>query len=98
MAHYKVVNYWSGGFQGEVQVMNHGTAPMKGWKVSWTPGSGTNINSLWNGTHTTSGGNVTVTNTSSNGSIAVNGSTTFGFTANSTGNNLPSGTISCTAS
>ncbi len=98
MAHYKVVNAWSGGFQGEVQVMNHGTAATKGWKVNWTPGSGTSITSLWNGSQTTSGGAVTVSNTAHNGSIPVNGSTTFGFTANSTGNDLPSGTISCTAS
>ncbi|WP_329175686.1 lytic polysaccharide monooxygenase [Streptomyces sp. NBC_01477] len=98
MAMYSVTNAWSGGFQGEVEVMNHGTSPTSHWKVNWTPGTGTQISSLWNGTLTTSGGAVSVTNAAYNGTIAPDGNTTFGFTANSTGNNLPIGSTTCTFS
>jgi chitin-binding protein len=98
MAMYSVTNAWSGGFQGSVEVMNHGTSPTSHWKVTWTPGTGTQISSLWNGTLSTSGGVASVTNADYNGTIAPDGSTTFGFTANSTGNNLPIGSITCTFS
>ncbi|MFE5207615.1 lytic polysaccharide monooxygenase [Streptomyces sp. NPDC056600] len=97
MASYKVVSSWGGGFQGEVQVMNHGTTALKGWRVNWTNASGTSVASLWNGNLTTSGSAVTVTNAAHNGAVAANGTTTFGFTANSSGSNLPTGSVSCTA-
>ncbi|GLX53189.1 chitin-binding protein [Streptomyces hygroscopicus subsp. hygroscopicus] len=98
MATYAVASSWSGGFQGTVTVMNHGTAPISGWHVGWTPGSGTTISSVWNGVLSTgSGGSVTVANADYNGTIPADGSTTFGSTAtSSSGDNLPSGTLSCT--
>ncbi|AXI81661.1 chitin-binding protein [Peterkaempfera bronchialis] len=96
MATYSITSSWSGGFQGQIEVMNHGTSPTSKWSVSWTPGTGTQVTSLWNGNLASgSGGAVTVTNLAYNGTIAPNGSTTFGFLANSTGNNLPVGSISC---
>ncbi|MEW2622103.1 lytic polysaccharide monooxygenase [Streptomyces sp. NPDC048106] len=98
MATYKVDSSWSGGFQATVTVMNHGTSPISGWHVGWTPGSGTTISSVWSGVLSTgTGGAVTVRNADYNGTIAADGTTTFGFTAtSSSGNNLPSGSISCT--
>lgn len=99
MALYEVSNAWSGGFQGQVTVMNHGTTPSSQWKVTWTPGTGTQITNLWNGIQSSNGGTVSVSNAAYNGTIPPDGaSTTFGFTANSTGNNLPIGSISCTLS
>lgn len=99
MAMYSVTSSWSGGFQGSVEVMNHGTTPSGHWTVTWKPGDGTQISSLWNGVLTTSGGNATVTNAAYNGTIAPDGNTTFGFTANSSsGINLPNGSITCTFS
>jgi chitin-binding protein len=96
MAMYSVTSSWGGGFQGQVEVMNHGTSPSSHWKVTWTPGTGTQITQLWNGTLSSSGGVANVTNASYNGTIAADGSTTFGFTANSSsGNNLPAGSITC---
>lgn len=96
MAEYKVLNSWGGGFQGEVTVMNHGTSAINGWHVSWTPGSGTTIASVWNGNMSAgANGAVTVSNADYNGTIAANGTTTFGFTANSSGNDLPAGSITC---
>jgi predicted carbohydrate-binding protein with CBM5 and CBM33 domain len=98
MAMYAVSNAWGGGFQGQVTVMNHGTSPSSHWKVTWTLGTGTQITSLWNGVQSGSSGTVSVSNAAYNGTIAPDGSTTFGFTANSTGNNLPTGSIGCTLS
>jgi predicted carbohydrate-binding protein with CBM5 and CBM33 domain len=96
MAVYTVQNSWSGGFQGAVEVMNHGTEPRNGWAVQWTPGVGTRINSVWNGALSTgSDGSVTVRNVDHNRVIAADGSVTFGFTATSTGNDYPIGTIGC---
>jgi hypothetical protein len=41
--------------------------------------------SLWNGSYTQSGSNVTVTNTAYSGAVPAGGSTTFGFTATDSG-------------
>ncbi|MBB5825460.1 lytic polysaccharide monooxygenase [Micromonospora carbonacea] len=92
MATYKVVSSWSGGFQGEVAVMNHGSTPFTGWKATLTWSTGQTINSLWNGTYTTSGSTVTVTNSPYNGTVAPEGTTAFGFVASGT-SSLP--TVSC---
>lgn len=81
----RVTGTWGGGFQGEVKVTNSGTVAMNGWTTHWTfPGSET-IQNLWNGSHTQSGADVEVRNAGYNGSLAVGGSTTFGFTASSAG-------------
>jgi chitin-binding protein len=98
MAMYSVTNAWTGGFQGQVEVMNHGTSPSGHWTVTWTPGNGTKINQLWNGVLSSNGNSVSVANAPYNGTIAPDGNTTFGFTANSTGINLPNGSITCTFS
>ncbi|MEW2511300.1 lytic polysaccharide monooxygenase [Streptomyces sp. NPDC046870] len=96
MATYSVVNSWNGGFQASVEVMNHGTTPLDGWAVAWQPGAGTRISSLWNGTLSTgTDGTVTVRNADHNRVVPADGSVTFGFTATSTGNNVPAGSIGC---
>jgi endoglucanase len=81
-ATYRIVNSWSGGFQGEVTV-TAGSAAITSWAVRWTYANGQTISNLWNGTLTTSGSSVTVRNLSYNGSVAANASTTFGFNATS---------------
>ncbi|MFG1751694.1 lytic polysaccharide monooxygenase auxiliary activity family 9 protein [Streptosporangium sandarakinum] len=83
-ATYRTINSWQGGFQGEVTVTNRGSSPLNGWTVSWTPGSGTTINNVWNGVYTASGSIAVVRNTDWNRTVAANGSTTFGFVANGT--------------
>jgi predicted carbohydrate-binding protein with CBM5 and CBM33 domain len=94
MAVYKVVNSWSGGFQAEVTIMNHGSTAFNGWKSNLVWPGATTINSLWSGSFTTSGSTTTVTNAAWNGTIAPEGTTTFGFTASSGTTGLP--TVSCT--
>jgi beta-mannanase len=80
-ATYRTVGSWPGGFQGEVTVLA-GNSPINSWTTRWTLASGQAITQLWSGTLTVSGTIATVTNLSWNGSVAANGSTTFGFTAN----------------
>ncbi|MEU4829501.1 lytic polysaccharide monooxygenase [Streptosporangium sp. NPDC023615] len=80
-ATYKTVSSWSGGFQGEVTVSNPGSTALNGWSATWTLGNGSTVNSVWNGTHTTSGSSITVRNVDWNRTLAGGGSTTFGFTA-----------------
>ena len=80
-ATYSAASTWSGGFQGTVTVRNSGTAAIGGWSVGLNLGTAT-IANLWNGVNTGTTGNVTVRNANYNGSVAPNGTTTFGFTAN----------------
>lgn len=82
-ATYTTVNAWSGGYQGEVRV-TAGGAPVSGWTVRWTLGSGQRITQVWNGTLTANGSAVAVGNASYNGSLPASGSTTFGFLADGT--------------
>jgi endo-1,4-beta-xylanase len=79
----ETINSWPGGFQTTVTV-RAGNAPVNGWTVRWTWPGGQSISSLWNGQQSVSGSSITVRNAPYNGSVAANGSTTFGFTANGT--------------
>jgi dienelactone hydrolase len=93
-AAYRVTSSWSGGYQGEVTV-TAGKSAITGWTVKWTLGSGQTVTQLWNGTLSTSGSSVTVTNAAYNGALQASASTTFGFLANGT-SSTP--TLSCTSS
>ena len=88
---YTVTSQWQGGFGASVSVRNLGD-PINGWRLTWSFGAGQTITQLWNGTHTQSGSQVTVTNVSYNGGIASGGSTEFGFNGSWSGANpVPSG-------
>ncbi|BAL88048.1 putative glycosyl hydrolase [Actinoplanes missouriensis 431] len=93
-AAYRVVNSWQGGFQAEVTVANTGTAAVTGWRVSWTPPAGQSVSQVWNGSLTTTGGAVTVTNASYNGSVAPGAGTTFGLLAAGSAATTPA--LTCT--
>ncbi|ONI90303.1 chitin-binding protein [Saccharothrix sp. ALI-22-I] len=96
MAIYKITSAWSGGFQGEVELMNHSTSPYNGWTATWNYANGQTINSLWNGVKSGSGSQVVVKNADWNKTVGVEQSVTFGFTASHTGtNSLP--TVTCTS-
>jgi len=97
MAAYTVVGSWTGGFQAEVTIMNHGTAPFSGWTASWAWPSGQTLAQVWNGTSSGTGSYVEVRNASWNGTVPPDGTATFGFLGTWTGTNaLP--TVSCTGS
>ncbi|MFF4649905.1 cellulase family glycosylhydrolase [Streptomyces sp. NPDC001380] len=95
-ASFRVDNQWSGGFIGIVTVKNTGTAPTKGWKVTWTFGGDQRIVNSWNATVVQSGASVSAANVDYNASVAPGASTDLGFQANVTG---PPGTLTpvCTA-
>jgi len=94
-ATYQITNQWNTGFGANVTV-TAGSAAVNGWTARWTFGAGQTITQLWNGTLTTSGSAITVTNLGFNGNLSPGGSTTFGFNATWSGTN-PLPTLTCTA-
>jgi lysophospholipase L1-like esterase len=95
-AAYRVVNTWGGGFQAEVTVRNGGAAPLNGWTVRLTLGSGQTISNLWSGVNTGTSGAISVQNAAYNGTVAPNGTTTFGYVANGNSSATPSA-VSCSS-
>ncbi|GII75721.1 hypothetical protein Sru01_07030 [Sphaerisporangium rufum] len=96
-ATYRQTGAWPGRFQGEVTVRNTGTAPTKGWTVTWTFPGGARIGQVWNGDGgASSGSRAVVKNASYNGALRAGATTTFGFIATgSAAANTPSG-LTCT--
>jgi endo-1,4-beta-xylanase len=76
---YTKASEWAGGFTANVTVANTGTAPVNGWRVTFTFPGDQKITNAWNATATQSGAAVTATNLSYNATIAAGGSTSFGF-------------------
>jgi beta-xylosidase len=87
---YTVTNQWGGGFGANVSVKNLGD-PVDGWKLTWAFTAGQTITSLWNGTASQSGSQVSVTNASYNAAIATGGTAEFGFNGawNNSSNPVP---------
>ncbi|WP_199444555.1 cellulase family glycosylhydrolase [Umezawaea beigongshangensis] len=84
---YTVSGQWQGGFQGGVSIGNTGSSPVNGWTLRWSFPSGQTITSIWGGTASGSGAEVTVTNAPYTATIPAGGSTSFGFTAAHGGTN-----------
>ena len=82
---YRIVNPWSGAFQGEITVRNNGTATINSWTVTLVFPSGVTITQMWGGTYSPASGTVTVRPMSYTATIAPNGSVTAGFIANASG-------------
>lgn len=93
---YRMTNGWGTGFNAEVTVANAGPTVLNGWTVRMTLANGQTIVNLWNGVNTGTSGAISVRNAPYNGTIAVNGSTSFGYTANGNPALTPSN-ISCSS-
>jgi cellulose 1,4-beta-cellobiosidase len=93
-AAYSIPSSWPGGFQGQVVVTDTGNSPVNGWTLTWAFPSGQTITSLWNGTYTQSGANVTVTNTPYDGTIQPGASVSVGFDV--TGSSGSPSSVTCT--
>jgi hypothetical protein len=79
---YMIESQWKGGFEAAVTIKNTGVKAISNWTLTWTFANGQKITSIWDGTETQSGANVTVTNMSFDGSIPAGGSFTgLGFNA-----------------
>ncbi|MFF8596265.1 cellulose binding domain-containing protein [Streptomyces sp. NPDC015220] len=72
-------NVWPGGFTADVTVSNTGTAPVDGWRLSFTLPAGQRITNAWNATMSASSGTVTAAASAHNANIAPGGSQAFGF-------------------
>ena len=86
------MNFWPGGFQGEVTV--RAGAAATSWSVSWRS-SGERVDQVWNGTVTTQGDLVVVRNVAWNGQLPTGGTTTFGLLGSGTS---PTPALTCTSS
>ena len=78
---YRVVNEWSGGFQGEITIRNTDTAVINGWTLGFAFADGQTVTNMWGGVPTQSGGTVSVAPASYTSTIPAGGSVTVGFTA-----------------
>jgi hypothetical protein len=79
-------NTWNTGYTANVTVANTGSTALNGWTLGFTLPAGQTITSSWNAALTGSSGAVTARNIAWNGAIPPNGSASFGFQANHTGN------------
>ncbi|MEU6402489.1 cellulase family glycosylhydrolase [Streptomyces sp. NPDC046985] len=89
-AAYKVSSDWGSGFNADVTVSNTGSAPTKGWQVTWTWSGAQTVTGMWNATYTQTGKTVTASNADHNGVIAPGASASFGFGAAPGGAGTPS--------
>jgi len=88
---YNIVNVGDTQFQVELNITNNAASSVKGYSLSWALGAGESFGSGWNGTFSTAGDMVTVTNEEStwNGTIAPSGSSTVGFIITKSAGALP---------
>jgi len=86
---YRVTSQWGNGFTAEITLQNSSADPIPAWTLNWTfPQDPTQITNLWNGTHSQTGNQVTVSNLSHNSLIPAGGSINFGFQASYPGGDL----------
>jgi mannan endo-1,4-beta-mannosidase len=86
-ATYRVDNAWATGFVATVGVTNTGSAPSRGWRVTWTYGGDQRVTNAWNAAVTQQGAAVTAGNASYNGALPPGAGTTFGLQATYSGTN-----------
>ena len=82
----------SSAFGAAISIQNTSTSPLTGWTLTWKFANGQTVTSLWNGTVTQSGANVSVASMSYNGNIPAGGTLTgIGFNGawNGTTNAVP---------
>jgi hypothetical protein len=92
-----VVNSWPGGYQLQLTVANHGTAPAIGWTAGFSfAGPANTIANSWGATVSRSGATVGATNASYDGAVAAGGSVTWGMIVN--GSNQALSGLSCALS
>ena len=84
-ASYQAGTSWGTGYSGQYTITNPGTAAVSGWTLDFRLPDGTSLTSLWDGSYTDDGGQVTVTSDSWDAAIAPGGSVSVGFEAASDG-------------
>jgi hypothetical protein len=84
-ASYQAGTNWGTGYSGQYTISNPGASAVTGWTLAFTLPAGTSLTSLWDGSYTDNGGQVTVTNDSWDATIAPGGTATVGFEASAAG-------------
>ncbi|WP_125775290.1 cellulose binding domain-containing protein [Antribacter gilvus] len=90
-ATFKQTGSWPGGFQGEVTVKNTGTTAVQAWRLAWTFGAGTTIQSAWGADVTQTGTSVLAKAPSWAQNLAPGASATIGFVGGTSGTPAASG-------
>jgi acetylxylan esterase len=83
---YTKTSEWAGGFVANVTINDTGTAPIQGWKLTFTFPGDQKITSGWNATISQSGTSVSATNASFDATINPGGNVSFGFQGTWTSN------------
>jgi acetylxylan esterase len=83
---YTKAGEWTGGFVANVTISDTGTAPVTGWKLTFTFPGDQKITSAWNATVSQSGTSVAAANASYDAAISPGGSVPIGFQGTWTSN------------
>jgi hypothetical protein len=75
---YRIVNSWSNGFQGAIEITNT-NAPLSGWTLEFDLPDGQSVEQGWSGDFSQVGSTVTVTSMSWNGDLDTGTTVTPGF-------------------
>jgi cellulose binding protein with CBM2 domain len=84
-ASYQAGAGWGSGYDGQYTITNAGTIAVTGWTLAFTLPGGTSVSSLWDGSYTDDGGQVTVKNDSWDATIQPGATVTVGFVTESSG-------------
>ncbi len=84
-ASYQAGAGWGTGYDGQYTITNPGTAAVTGWTLAFTLPAGTKVSSLWDGSYTDNGGQVTVTSDSWDATVQPGATVTVGFVTSSSG-------------
>jgi hypothetical protein len=78
-ASYQAQSSWGTGYTAQYTITNAGSAAVSGWTLAFRLPSGTSVTSLWDGSYTVSGGQVTVRSQGWDADLAPGGTATVGF-------------------
>jgi hypothetical protein len=84
-ASYQASSSWGTGYDGQYTITNPGTTAVTSWTLGFTLPAGTSVSSLWDGSWTDKGGQVTVTSDSWDATISPGATETVGFVTSSSG-------------
>jgi hypothetical protein len=84
-ASYQAGAGWGTGYDGQYTITNPGTAAVTGWTLAFALPAGTKVSSLWDGSYTDNGGQVTVTSDSWDATVQPGATVTVGFVTSSSG-------------
>ncbi|MBK8477136.1 MAG: cellulose binding domain-containing protein [Opitutaceae bacterium] len=76
---FTIANSWEGGYSASIAIKNTGTQTIPGWTLKFALPAGQAISSLWGGTYTASGQQITVKNADYTATIAPGAAVTVGL-------------------